>query len=189
MSEQKSLTEYLVSSFLIHFMVMVGLFYSSPVTNGEAGKIEIQVLERTPPRKSIILPPSPAKSLIPGRPKKEVDKKDKGELKPSQGALGGPPVKLEDYADHLKAAVDPVWYAKMRPLMSSIHKVYTTNVLLFPDTYGNIVSVKVIGSSGRRDLDQAALDTFRKIGRLPKPPELLVKEGIIWDFTITPEGM
>lgn len=188
MSHDRPLVEYIISSIMMHLAALLAVLYSPVSLNTPAGgadKIEVNIVEKQKEQKNIRLPPSPRKLLIPRSGAPIVQKEPEGEMKPSEESSGGPPVPIEGYADELKSIIDPVWYAKLRPILPNITKVITTNVLLFLDKYGNVVSVKIIKSSGRKDIDQAALDTFRSIGKLPKPPEVVIKDGIIWDFTIS----
>ncbi len=173
MRQQSSIIEYITASFLMHLTATLVLISAAPEVN-TLSKIEVNIVE--PPKIQKMAPPaqSPPKPLKSGRPGSDAP------ILPGEGKKT-----LETYAEELKAIVDPVWYVKLRPILHTMDRVYTTNVLLFPDKYGNIVSVKVVGSSGRRDLDQIALDTFRSIGKIPKPPEALVKEGILWDFSVS----
>jgi TonB family protein len=182
------LIEYIAYSVVMHLAALLAVLYTPVSVNTSAAggdKIEVIVTEKRPERKTVIIPPTPGKYAKPRPGKIAHEKEPKGELNPSDIAAGGLPIKLEDYADELKAKVDPIWYAKMQPIIPKLSRVYTTNVLLFLDKYGNVRSVKIMQSSGRSDIDQAALETFKEVGRLPKPPESLIKEGIIWDFTVS----
>lgn len=183
---QRNIMDYLLTSGFMHLAVMLGLLYT-PVfnTSGGADKIDIKIIEKEKTPATVLLPPSPPKYAKSRRP---IDTKEKGPKpgKPNPQIESGlteiPAIELTNYADQLKSVVDPVWYAKIMPIMSRIPHGTQTNVLLFLDKYGTVLSVKVIKSSGIREVDQIAIETFWSIGSLPKPPEKLVKEGIIWDF-------
>lgn len=141
------------------------------------GPIEVKIIES---KKSVYLSPTPAKPLIPRR---GVISEDKKQLGDSGGEVLVPSLTLQDYADQLKAIVDPIWYSDILKVVASTGIYYETKLLIFLDKYGSIISVKVIESSGRRDIDQVALNVLKQVGTLPKPPESLT-EGITWSFSI-----
>jgi len=64
---------------------------------------------------------------------------------------------------------------------------YITSVKLTLDTLGNIVHIKIIGTSGVQELDDAALESFNKAGPFPNPPKGMLKNGqttIEWGFVV-----
>lgn len=168
---------YLLTSFFLHAILLLALYYYAPGTAsaskaGGAEKIEVTVKEKREALKF-----KPQAPILPKRSKRI-------EHGPGEGSKGNDQkVDLTDYGNQLKAVVDPVWIAKIAPLNLPATLFLLTEVLLFPDRYGNIISVKVIKSSGSRDFDQLALDALREVRQIPQPPESLVKEGIIWEFS------
>ncbi len=162
---------YLLTSGFIHAGLLLALTLT-PAVNTSQGKENISFNIRhtfKPHEQKPILSTSP-KLLIPG----------KGAGKPHQPEK----VDMSDYANRLKAAVDPIWYNHVHLLEAHLLKKYTTIVLLFPDKHGNIVHIKVVKGSGDSTLDALAIQTFREVGQIPIPPESLIKEGIEWEFTI-----
>lgn len=62
-----------------------------------------------------------------------------------------------------------------------------TSVAVILDDKGQIVQIKIEGSSGVRELDQAAIESFNKAGPFPNPPKGLLVDGratIQWGFVI-----
>ncbi len=62
-----------------------------------------------------------------------------------------------------------------------------TSVIVELDERGNIVNIKISGSSGVRELDRAAVESFQKAGPFPNPPKGLVVDGkavIQWGFVV-----
>jgi TonB family protein len=62
-----------------------------------------------------------------------------------------------------------------------------TNLEITVDAQGEIVRIKVLGSSGYQELDEAAIESFNKAGPFPNPPTELVKTGsavIKWGFVV-----
>ena len=160
---------YILTSFFFHVAIFLALLYISPVNTSEGATIEVNIVSgpKTPDQKVFH---SVSRKYAKSGPGVGASKNDEK-------------IDLSDYANRLKAAVDPVWYDKIQPLHLPKSLFLTTEVLLFPDKYGNIVSIKVIKSSGSVDFDKLATDALREVGRLPKPPDLLVKDGIIWTFS------
>ena len=160
---------HLLTSFFFHVGVLLALLYTMPVPMSTGEKIEVNIRESSKQHFQAPILPSGRKSLIRGE--------GAGTHKKT------PEVDMTEYANQLKAVVDPVWVGKIRPLNLPSNVFLLTEVLLFPDKYGNIIKVKVIKSSGSRDFDKLALDALREVKQIPKPPESLVKEGIIWSFS------
>jgi protein TonB len=77
-------------------------------------------------------------------------------------------------------------YQQGRSIASSDNKV--TKLLITLDQKGHIYRVQVIGNSGIRDLDEAAVDAFRAAAPFPNPPRGMVDEDgyikIRWDFIL-----
>jgi TonB family protein len=63
-----------------------------------------------------------------------------------------------------------------------------TKVLIVLNTAGTLVKVQVVGESGIRDLDDAAVEAFRQAAPFPNPPKGIVDgDGLIkirWDFIL-----
>lgn len=160
---------YILTSFFFHVALMLALVYTVPVNISSGEKIEVNIVEtpkfhRQPPilnysRKYAEPGDGPSSS-------KKVEKID-----------------MTDYANQLKALVDPIWYAKIKRYHLPPTVFLSTEVLIFPDKYGMIISVKVIKSSGSWDFDQLAVQALREVKQIPKPPDSLVKEGIEWEFS------
>lgn len=55
------------------------------------------------------------------------------------------------------------------------------------DHQGEIVAIKVLGSSGIRELDDAAIESFNEAGPFPNPPKDLIVDGKVtleWGFVV-----
>lgn len=165
------MVNYLLASTFIHSAILLGLCFSpdSLITSGTT-KVEVNIIQKTKKQETAPLLHTPSKLLNTGT------------------GTGGRKIEakidMTDYANQLKAVVDPVWVRKIAPYRNKFNRSYTTIVLIFPDRSGRIVLSRVIQSSGLPGLDNMALQTFREIGSIPIPPEALVKEGIIWEFTL-----
>lgn len=64
---------------------------------------------------------------------------------------------------------------------------YVTSLVITIDTNGVIQDVKVKSSSGVKELDDAATESFNKAGPFPNPPKELVRNGkavIEWGFVV-----
>ncbi len=77
-------------------------------------------------------------------------------------------------------------FSEGRTIASSDDKI--TKILVTLDNKGTLIKVQVIGDSGVRDLDEAAVDAFRKAAPFPNPPRGIIdSDGTIkirWDFIL-----
>jgi TonB family protein len=77
-------------------------------------------------------------------------------------------------------------YASGRQLASSDDRI--TKCLVTLDSSGRLLRVQIIGQSGVRDLDEAAVRAFRSASPFPNPPKgMMDSEGNIqirWDFIL-----
>ena len=76
-------------------------------------------------------------------------------------------------------------YKSGRRLPASENLITAISVTI--DDRGNIVDIKIDGTSGIRELDQAAIESFNKAGPFPNPPKGLLVGGravIQWGFVI-----
>jgi TonB family protein len=77
------------------------------------------------------------------------------------------------------------YFNRGRQLASAME--YVTQLLVTLDHDGQVVRVQVMGESGTRDLDEAAVKAFNDAGPFPNPPKGLVSSGKIeirWDFVL-----
>lgn len=76
-------------------------------------------------------------------------------------------------------------YRSGRRMPASENMITSVTVVL--DEKGQIVNIKIDGSSGVRELDHAAVESFKKAGPFPNPPKGLVVDGravIQWGFVV-----
>ena len=76
-------------------------------------------------------------------------------------------------------------YRSGRRLPASENLITAITVTL--DVKGNILDIKIDGTSGIRELDQAAIESFNKAGPFPNPPKGLLVGGravIQWGFVV-----
>lgn len=77
-------------------------------------------------------------------------------------------------------------YKQGRSIASSDDKI--TKLLVTLNTSGTLVRIQIIGDSGVRDLDEAAVEAFKKAAPFPNPPKGMVDEDgtikIRWDFIL-----
>lgn len=93
--------------------------------------------------------------------------------------------KLEQYwGDTLRKKAEAL-YKSGRRIPASTNKI--TSLLITIDNFGNIVDIKVKGTSGVRELDDAAIESFNRAGPFPNPPSGMMKDGIAqieWGFVV-----
>lgn len=76
-------------------------------------------------------------------------------------------------------------YKKGRRLPASENLITAITVIL--NESGNIVDIQIEGTSGVKELDQAAVESFNKAGPFPNPPKGLLVDGravIQWGFVV-----
>lgn len=76
-------------------------------------------------------------------------------------------------------------YKSGRRLPASENLITAITVIL--DDRGQILDIKIDGTSGVRELDQAAIESFNKAGPFPNPPKGLLNAGravIQWGFVV-----
>lgn len=76
-------------------------------------------------------------------------------------------------------------YKSGRQLPSRENLITAITVIL--DDHGQIIDIKIEGTSGVRELDQAAIESFNKAGPFPNPPKGLLVDGravIQWGFVV-----
>ena len=64
---------------------------------------------------------------------------------------------------------------------------YTTSLVITMNEQGEIIGVQVKGSSGVKELDEAAIESFNQAGPFPNPPQGLLVNGkatIEWGFVV-----
>jgi protein TonB len=93
--------------------------------------------------------------------------------------------KLEQYWGNSIQEKAKKLYKVGRRLPASENMITAITVVL--DDHGAIVDIKVDGTSGVRELDQAAIESFNKAGPFPNPPKGLLVDGravIQWGFVV-----
>lgn len=76
-------------------------------------------------------------------------------------------------------------YAQGRRVPASDDLVTTLMVSI--NNKGEITSVKMLGTSGIKELDDAAVESFNKAGPFPNPPTGMIKDGVAtieWGFVV-----
>ncbi len=96
----------------------------------------------------------------------------------------------------IRGKLEQFWGRTLREKADAIHKSgrtiasadqYTTALSITLNAQGEIVGVKVKSSSGVRELDDAAIESFNQAGPFPNPPTGLLVNGqatIEWGFVV-----
>jgi protein TonB len=106
--------------------------------------------------------------------------------------------KYYGYYQRIKTQLNQFWQPEVKQKVSRLmtqgrtiasdsnNKV--TKLIIVLNDAGTLVKVQVIGESGVRDLDEAAVDAFRQAAPFPNPPKGMVEnDGTIkirWDFVV-----
>lgn len=101
------------------------------------------------------------------------------------------------YFQRIRERLDLAWRPILREQVVRIYQVgrrlasdqdHTTSTVVTLDAKGEVVRVQVVGESGTRDLDEAAVRAFNKAGPFPNPPTGLIesdgKVQIRWEFVL-----
>lgn len=101
------------------------------------------------------------------------------------------------FYERVRGQLNQYWSGKVREKLTNMFKQgrtiastddKITKLLITMDQNGNIIKIQVLGASGVRDLDDAAIEAFRAAAPFPHPPKGLVEsDGTIkvrWDFVL-----
>lgn len=101
------------------------------------------------------------------------------------------------YYNRIKTQLNQWWVPKVqqkfttmlrqgRSIASDENKI--TKLVIVLNTTGNLVRVQVLGESGVRDLDEAAIEAFRSAAPFPNPPKGMIESDgtvkIRWDCVV-----
>ena len=104
--------------------------------------------------------------------------------------------KYYGYYHRIKQKLEQFWgrsiFEKAQALAKSGRRVATeedliTALVVVMDSEGEILSISVKGSSGVKELDDAAIESFNQAGPFPNPPKDLIVDGrvkIEWGFVV-----
>ncbi len=106
--------------------------------------------------------------------------------------------KYYGYHKRIRTQLDQWYESKLRDQMKKIlsqgrtiasEENKRTQLLIILNDKGNLVGVQVLGASGVRELDDAAVEAFKKAAPFPNPPKGMVDaDGTIkvrWDFVLS----
>ncbi len=106
--------------------------------------------------------------------------------------------KYYSYYNRIRRQLAQHWEGKVREKLSKMYKERrapaslnedkTTKIIVVLNATGTLVKVQIIGDSGVRDLDDAAVEAFRAAAPFPNPPKGIVEQDgtvkIRWDFVL-----
>jgi len=99
------------------------------------------------------------------------------------------------FYDRIRQKLEMFWGVALREKAQSLSRQgryiasgqRITGLQVLLDRQGNIIKVLVKAASGVRELDEAAVESFRKAGPFPNPPQGMIKGGyalIEWGFVV-----
>lgn len=101
------------------------------------------------------------------------------------------------YFQRVRERLDRAWVPILRKKLISYYRngrqlanssSHTTKLLVILNDRGEIIKVQLVGESGTRDLDEAAVSAFNKAGPFPNPPKGMMNQKreirIPWDFIL-----
>lgn len=104
--------------------------------------------------------------------------------------------KYYGFFHRIRQKLEQFWGQSLKDKADALHKsgrrlpasdMYTTALMITLDGEGQIVKVQVKSSSGVRELDEAATESFNKAGPFPNPPRDMLVNGrttIEWGFVV-----
>lgn len=101
------------------------------------------------------------------------------------------------YFNRIRTQLNQYWSDKVRQKLSEMYKKgrriassddKVTKCLITLDNTGKLIRVQIIGDSGVRELDEAAVEAFRSAAPFPNPPKGMMDDDgnikIRWDFIL-----
>ena len=104
--------------------------------------------------------------------------------------------KYYSFFNRIKRKLEVHWGKSLREKTLAMYKdgrripansLQITSLIISLDSKGNIVNIVIKGSSGIREFDDAALESFNRAGPFPNPPKSMLKNGtarIEWGFVV-----
>lgn len=104
--------------------------------------------------------------------------------------------KYYGFYHRIRQQLEQYWGKSIREIAGRLHKQgrhiadeenLTTALRITLDEFGEILAIKVLGSSGVQELDQAAIESFRDAGPFPNPPRGMLVDGKVtleWGFIV-----
>lgn len=127
---------------------------------------------------------------------------DLGDIKIGpQTILNGKEYKFFNYYDRIREQVSDRWHPKVKKAIEVIkHKKddpnpltsgsKITGLVITLNKNGEIILIELVKGSSYKELDDAAIESFREAAPFAHPPDELVKNGTFtldWDFTLNVE--
>ncbi len=104
--------------------------------------------------------------------------------------------KFYGFYHRIKLKLEQFWGATIQEKVSKLYKSgrnlasgenHMTSLIIHLDKMGKIIGVNVKGTSGYKELDEAAVESFNRAGPFPNPPKGMIKNGkatIEWGFVV-----
>ena len=101
-----------------------------------------------------------------------------------------------EYYSQLRSMIDPLWRPIVKERVGIMEtqgriirgKNQITKILLTMGRSGKLLKIEVIGSTEYYELDQAAVDSIRRISTFPEPPKSMIDSDgnvkVRWDFVL-----
>ena len=144
---------------------------------------------------------SPTRKTRPTKPSantpSQMDDSIKGVKKGLQTLLNTREFVYYSYYSRIRQQLRQRWESRIREKFRQIYRSgrqiastqdHVTKVLVILNTKGHLVNVQILGPSGVRDLDSAAVEAFRAAAPFPNPPKGIANPKgqiqIPWEFVV-----
>ena len=142
---------------------------------------------------SLPSPDSPQRSIPGARPGDFIA----GMRESDRTVLNTREFKFYSYFQRVRGRLEQAWYPIIKGKVEKYYRSgghlaseyeYTTRALVFLNKAGEIKRVQIVESSGKVDLDDAAVRAFNEAGPFPNPPTAMIGDQeeieIPWDFVL-----
>lgn len=163
--------KYLGLSILLHLSVYGLLLFPPKPTTDQPKSIIVDIIPS--PESDIGDKSGPGENINVEEEKEgAINEQEEGKTNPLQSKE----FLYADYFERIKARVYPIWTNCIKDRLEIIpnKKLRSTFLRIILDKQGNLLYAIIVKQSGREDLDQCSVSSFKEAGAFPNPPKDLI---------------